>query len=202
VVEAVGPTPGVRALCGLADDVPLLIYTGVTAPQRGVDTMVEALPRLDGVHMALIARPTPNRARLTDLAESLGVSDRLHALPYVPVDEIVPHIASADVGVFPALHNLSHDSDLPTKFYEYAQAHLPMVVSDVRTTAETTRMLGQGEVFRAGDLEDYLRAVRAVLADLERYQKAYDARPDLLAEWLWEPQADALDAVYARLLPS
>ncbi|HET7356806.1 MAG TPA: hypothetical protein VFJ09_09040, partial [Nocardioidaceae bacterium] len=68
------------------------------------------------------------------------------------------------------------------------------------TTAETTRMLGQGEVFRAGDVDDYLRAVRAVLADLPRYRKAYDERADLLAEWMWEPQADVLDSVYTRLM--
>ena len=192
--------PGVRALCGLAEDVPLLLYTGVTAPQRGVDTMIEALPQLDGVHVVLLAKQSPHLERLTTLADQLGVRDRVHPLPYVPVDQIVPHIASADVGVFPALHNLSHDSDLPTKFYEYAQARLPMVVSDVRTSAETTRMLGQGEVFEAGDVEDYLRAVRAVLADLPRYRKAYDEHPDLLAEWMWEPQADVLDSVYTRLV--
>jgi glycosyltransferase involved in cell wall biosynthesis len=161
--------------------------------------MIEALPRLEGVHVALVAKQSPNLERLTGLAAELGVSDRVHELPYVPVDQIVGHIASVDVGVFPALHNLSHDSDLPTKFYEYAQAHLPMVVSDVRTTAETTRMLGQGEVFRAGDVDDYLRAVRAVLADLPRYRKAYDEHPDLLAEWMWERQADVLDSVYTRL---
>jgi glycogen(starch) synthase len=200
VVEPVEATPGVRALCGLGDDVPLLIYTGVTAPQRGVDTMIEALPQLDGVHVVLLARPSANRDRLTNLAEELGVADRVHPLPYVPVDQIVPHISSADVGVFPALHNLSHDSDLPTKFYEYAQARLPMVVSDVKTTAETTRMLGQGEIFAAGDVDDYVRAVRTVLADLSRYRAAYDTRPDLLEEWTWEHQADILADVYAQLL--
>lgn len=197
---AVPSTPDVRSLCGLADDVPLLLYLGVTAPQRGVDTVVEALPQLDGVHMALIARETPNRQRLTDLAESLEVSDRLHPLPYVPVDEIVPHIRTASVGVFPALHNLSHDSDLPTKYYEYAQARLPMVVSDVKTSAETTQRLGNGEVFAAGDVDDLARAIKAVLGDLPRYRAAYDAHQDLLDEWTWEHQATVLDGVYTRLV--
>ncbi|HET7385972.1 MAG TPA: glycosyltransferase family 4 protein [Nocardioidaceae bacterium] len=194
--------PGVRQLCGLADNVPLLLYIGVTAPQRGVDTMIEALPQLDGVHVALVARESKNLDRLTTLADRLGVRDRVHTLPYVPVDQIVPHIASVDVGVFPALHNLSHDSDLPTKFYEYAQARLPMVVSDVKTTAETTQMLGQGEVFAAGDVDDYVRAVKLVLGDLPRYRAAYDARADLLEVWTWERQADILCGVYERLLRS
>lgn len=198
--HAVPSTPDVRSLCGLTDDVPLLLYLGVTAPQRGVDTLVEALPHLPGVHLALIARESPNRDRLTSLAESLGVSDRLHPLPYVPVDEIVPHIRTATVGVFPALHNLSHDSDLPTKYYEYAQARLPMVVSDVKTSAETTQRLGNGEVFAAGDVDDLTRALKTVLGDLSRYRTAYDAHEDLLAEWTWEAQAQVLDGVYAGLL--
>lgn len=198
--DAVPSTPDVRSLCGLADDVPLLLYLGVTAPQRGVDTLVEALPQLPGVHLALIARESPNRQRLTDLAESLGVTDRLHPLPYVPVDEIVPHIRTASVGVFPALHNLSHDSDLPTKYYEYAQARLPMVVSDVKTSAETTQRLGNGEVFAAGNVDDLVRALKAVLGDLPRYRAAYGAHEDLLAEWTWEHQATVLDSVYSRVL--
>lgn len=198
--DAVPSTPDVRSLCGVAHDVPLLLYLGVTAPQRGVDTLVEALPQLPGVHLALIARESPNRDRLTSLAESLGVTDRLHPLPYVPVDEIVPHIRTATVGVFPALHNLSHDSDLPTKYYEYAQARLPMVVSDVKTSAETTQRLGNGEVFAAGDVEDLARAVQAVLGDLPRYRAAYDAHEDLLQEWTWEHQAGVLDAVYGGVL--
>jgi glycosyltransferase involved in cell wall biosynthesis len=197
---AVPSTADVRSLCGLADDVPLLLYLGVTAPQRGVDTLVEALPRLDGVHVALIARESPNRDRLTSLAEELGVSDRLHPLPYVPVDEIVPHIRTATVGVFPALHNLSHDSDLPTKYYEYAQARLPMVVSDVKTSAETTQRLGNGEVFAAGDADDLARAIKVVLADLARYRAAYEQHEDELAEWTWEHQATVLDSVYAEVL--
>jgi glycosyltransferase involved in cell wall biosynthesis len=124
----------------------------------------------------------------------------LHPLPYVPVDEIVPHIRTATVGVFPALHNLSHDSDLPTKYYEYAQARLPMVVSDVKTSAETTRRLGNGEVFAAGDADDLARALKTVLADLPRYRSAYDVHEDELAEWTWEHQATVLDSVYGRVL--
>jgi glycosyltransferase involved in cell wall biosynthesis len=109
-------------------------------------------------------------------------------------------VAPADLGVIPIHHKPNHELALITKFFEYAHARLPMVVSDVKTMAEATRATGQGEVFRAEDLADYLRAVRAVLADPERYRAAYE-RTDVLEQWTWEAQASVMDEVYSRLLP-
>ncbi len=55
-------------------------------------------------------------------------------------------------------------------------------------------------MFRAEDLEDYVRAVKAVLGDPHRYRAAYD-RSGLLKGWRWEAQAKVLDGIYSRLLP-
>jgi len=160
---------------------------------------VETLPQLPDVHVAVVARRSRYVESLADRARELDVAERLHVLPYVPVDQIVHYIQTAEVGVFPARHVVNHDVDLPTKFYEYFQARLPMVVSDVRTTAETTQRIGLGEVFRADDGDDYVRAVKAVLSDLESYHAAIE-RSGLLEEWTWERQADVLDEVYGSLM--
>lgn len=193
--------PGLRALCGVGPDVPLVVYSGSAAPQRGLDTMVEALPQLPGVHTALVVgSPTAPYVRgLRERAERLGVAERLHVLPYVPYDQVVPFLSEADAGAIPIHHWTNHEIALITKFFEYAHARLPLVVSDVRTMAATTRETGQGEVFRAQDTADYVRAVRAVLAHPGRYRAAYD-RPGLLERWTWEAQARELDRLYGRLL--
>lgn len=189
-----------RESCGVGSDVPLLVYSGGAAPQRGLDTMIEALGFLPNVHIALVV-PNPKSAYVTALrqrAAAMGAAERLHVLPYVAVDDIVPFLSGADVGVHPILHFPNHEISLATKFLEYSHARLPIVVSDVKTMAETVRQTGQGEVFEAGNLDDFLRAVNAVLADPDRYRQAYDA-PGLLEQWTWEHSADALDAVYDRL---
>ena len=64
--------------------------------------------------------------------------------------------------------------------------------------AETVERTGQGEVFEAENLGDFVRAVKAVLAAPEHYRQAYDA-PSLLEEWTWENSASVLDAVFDRL---
>lgn len=65
--------------------------------------------------------------------------------------------------------------------------------------AETVRRTGQGEVFVAEDLDDFVRAVEAVLADPARYRAVYD-QPGFLEEWTWAKQAETLDGVYERLI--
>ncbi|GGK25932.1 hypothetical protein GCM10010124_18070 [Pilimelia terevasa] len=199
-ITADGTAPSLRAQCGLAADTPLVVYSGGAAEQRGLRTMVEAMPLLDDVHVAFVvnAPDSPFVTALREQAAALGVAGRLHVHPFVPHDQVVPFLSSADIGVIPIHHYPNHEIALITKFFEYSQARLPIVVSDVKTMAATVRESGQGEVFRAEDAADYARAVRAVLADPARYRAVYET--DLLDSWTWEAQAKVLDSLYSQLL--
>jgi glycosyltransferase involved in cell wall biosynthesis len=198
-----GPAGELRARHGIGPDVPLLVYSGSAAPQRGLGLLVEALPLLPGVHVALVVNQPdgPYVGQLVERARALGVADRLHAGGYVPHDRVVGLLAGADAGVIPIHHWPNHEIALITKFFEYSHARLPILVSDVRTMAATVRETGQGEVFRAEDVAGFVRAARAVLAEPGRYRAAYD-RPGLLAGWTWEAQAEVLDRVYSELVPA
>ncbi|MEO3816011.1 glycosyltransferase family 4 protein [Plantactinospora sp. B24E8] len=200
--EADLATPDLRGLCGIGPETPLLVYSGAVNASRGVDIMVESLPDLPGVHVALVTLTSGSANEASDQlrarAVELGVGDRVHVLPYVRYWQVPAFLSAADAGVIPIHHKPNHELALITKYLEYSHARLPIVVSDVRTMADTTRSTGQGEVFRAQDRADYVRAVRAVLADPDRYRAAYD-RPDLLVNWTWEAQARVLDDVYRTL---
>jgi glycosyltransferase involved in cell wall biosynthesis len=156
---------------------------------------------MPGVHVAFVVnRPDSAYARsLADRAAALGAADRVHILPYVPHDQVADFLSGADAGLIPILHYPNHEIALITKFFEYSHARLPLVVSDVKTMAQTVRETGQGEVFVAEDVEDFVRAATAVLADPDRYRAAYD-RPGLLEGWSWAAQAATMDRVYRRLL--
>ncbi|QOC94832.1 glycosyltransferase [Micromonospora craniellae] len=195
-------TPNLRTLCGIDDVTPLLVYSGAAAEQRGMATMVEALPHLGDAHAAFVVNSPSGRyvQGLVARAEELGVADRMHVLPYVAHHQVVSFLSAATLGVIPIHHWPNHEIALITKFFEYSHARLPMVVSDVKTMAAMVRETGQGEVFTAEDVTDFIRAVRAVLADPERYRAVYD-RPGLLEGWTWEAQAQVLEQVYSRLLP-
>ncbi|MFG3342744.1 glycosyltransferase family 4 protein [Glycomyces sp. NPDC048151] len=201
--DAAEPVPDLRALCGVEKDTPLMVYSGVPLVQRGIDIMVEALPSLPEVHAALVLSKHhwAYVRQMTSRAAELGVADRVHLLHHVPHHQVVPFVAAADIGVSPNHHHQNHEISLNTKFFDYSHARLPMVVSDVKHIAATVRATGQGEVFAAGDTEDFIRAVKLVLADPEAYRRAYDERVPL-DTWTWKEQARVLTAVYERLIGS
>ncbi|WP_235967757.1 glycosyltransferase family 4 protein [Streptomyces mesophilus] len=199
--QAAEPVPDLREQCGIGPDVPLSVYSGAAAPQRGLDIMVESLPRLEGLHVAFVVlRPNSDYMRsLRTRAEELGVSDRVHILPYVPHYQVVPFLSSADIGVIPIHHWPNHEIALITKYFEYSHARLPLVVSDVKTMGDMTVKTGQGEVFEAENVDAYVRAVEAVLKDPKKYRDVYETS-GLLEQWTWEHQAAELDAVYTKLV--
>lgn len=197
------PAPDVRRVVGLPGDVPLLLYSGGLAARRGVATAVRALTMLPGVHLVLVARrDDPGAGELRALAERLGVADRLHLAPYAAPDRVIPYIASATAGLVPILHRPNHELSLITKYLEYLHARLPVLCSDVAEMARTTRSLGVGEVFRAGDTGSFCSAARSLLGDPARYGEAYrpgGAAAAALPGLTWEGQAAVLDGLYREL---
>ncbi len=189
-------TRNIRTDCKIDSQVPLLVYSGAVAPQRGLATVLRALPSLPGVHLALIANP--KNQTVIDLQNQFSeVKDRFHVLPYVPNSELVSYLSLADLGLIPIHHKLNHEISLITKFGEYMQAKLPIVVSDVKTMGAEVRRLGNGEVFVAEDVDDFTQVVKKVLANRHRYQSVYtDA---VLQERSWERQAENLVRIYNRI---
>jgi len=190
----------IRTRAGVPAGAPLLVYSGAAAPQRGLDTMVEGLQSLPETHIVFVVRLPANEyaQSLVEQARQLGVADRLHLVDYVPVEQIVPFLSTATIGVIPAHKWPNHEISLGTKFFEYSHARLPIVTSNLKAMATMVQETGQGEVFLAEDTADYVRAVRKVLADLEGYRRAYDDA-ERLTSWTWERQAEVLDGVYQSL---
>jgi glycosyltransferase involved in cell wall biosynthesis len=196
-----GRLPDVRHAAGLPSSTPVLLYSGGMAPKRGVPTLIDALRELPGVHLVLVARQGDSDVPgLLERAAWAGVAERVRVVPYVTPEQVVEYIASATIGVVPLLHRRNHELSLITKYFEYAAARLPILCSDVREMAATTRRLGVGEVFRAGDAGSLAAAVRPMLADPGRYRAAYlSGEAAELAGGGWERQALVLDGLYRRL---
>jgi glycosyltransferase involved in cell wall biosynthesis len=196
--------PSVRRAAGLAEGVPLLVYSGNIDPDRGVTTLVEALEHLDAsVHVVIVTNaPMDNRyvQTLISVAAERAAGSRLHFVPYVPGEQIIDFLFSATVGVHGLTHVLNHEMALPNKLFDYMHARLPMIVSDVKAMAEFVAGLGIGEVYVSGDAASLASAAERVIADRGRYVAALEADPEILRRYSWEYQEAAIREVYAALL--
>jgi glycosyltransferase involved in cell wall biosynthesis len=202
LVEADHGVTDIRTTIGLADDVPLMVYSGGITRARGVETAIAALPQLPDVHLAVVCVPFVNMKpvdELRGLAASVGVEARVHYLEPVAPQDVSRFLRTADVGLIPILRYPSHEMALPNKVFEYTFAGLPVVTSDMPTLEEFVGKTRIGEVFEAENPADLAAKVSRVLADPIPYREQA-SRPELRREMSWETQAGHLRDLYEELL--
>lgn len=193
----------IRDDIGLGQDVPLMVYSGGVTAVRGLDTPIEALVDLPGVHLAIVSVPhkyTPATKKLVAKAAQLGVGDRVHTLDPVRPDEVAAYLRSADVGLLPSHHFGSHEVALANKVFEYLHASIPLLVSDTKATAEFVEQLDVGRVHIAEDTSSFVAAYTDLMADHERLVRRIADDPDLLKPYAWDRQEAVLRNVYRGLL--
>ncbi len=183
---------------GIDAQSPVLVYVGAAGALRGLDTVIEALPQLPGVHFITVSKESPYIASLRTKATALGVKDRFHRVDYVSADEVSAYVSEATIGISPALHTENHNLGVATKLFEYLHGRIPMLNSDIAAAAAWVTENQLGLVHIAGDVDSFADAVRAMLSDIERFRAPY-ADDALLQKWSWERQHDAVDAMYRRL---
>ena len=197
VSEAIPSSRNLREECGIAEDVPLAIYLGGISPMRGLDVVVNALEKMPDLHVCLVAKRNVHVDALEERAYKFGAQNRLHILPYVPPNEIVDFIKSATIGVVPLLFTINHSSALPSKFYEYSCARVPILGSDVGEIPEVIRRTGVGEVFIAGSDESFVEQLQKMLPQRSEYSSRFAGSE--LEQCTWENQAKVLGEIYDQI---
>ena len=190
----------VRTALGIRQDVPLLVYTGNVKEERGIETLVEALPMLSEVRLALVTNSSGSYvARLKGTAQKLGVAERIHFHPYVPFFNVTSFLRTATAGIHPWPHHPNAEIALPTKIFEYIHAGLPSVVSDNRAMKEFVNQHDCGLAFEAGDARSLAEAVTRVLDRLRSEPSWRQSIQALSPQYSWEAQEPVIAGIYNDL---
>lgn len=141
----------------LADRIRLpyrLVFLGHLLEKQGLQLVIKALPeiaRTFGDTDLLVIGNGPYQVALQELAQSLGVSERVTFLGYVEDEnEVLRHLGSASVGV--ATYLASEDSFTrfadPGKLKNYLAVGLPIVMTQVPYNADSLEKSGCAVVVR------------------------------------------------------
>lgn len=120
-----------RQACKLNASTPLMIYQGVVHHGRGLEPFFHAMELMPDVHLAILG-DGPAMIDLQRRSQQVGVSERVHWLGSVPYDELHAYTCGADAGlclIEPL--SLSYEYALPNKLFEYMNARIPSIVSDL-----------------------------------------------------------------------
>lgn len=124
-----------------------LLYIANDFGAKGAETAIRALaePGMDRCELRMIGEPSPtDRARATELAERLGVGDRVILLGLVEGSLKFTELANADAFVYPTEYDAQ-----PLVLLEAMAAGLPIVASDhggvPETIGEAGWLVGEGD---------------------------------------------------------
>ncbi len=146
----------------------VIAYLGNMARERGIGNLFQALHHLeqDFGHsdwLCLLVGYPVNKSWMEQLAASLGIEDRLVFTGYVPLEEWVAYISTADICVDPGPYNPINNISTTNKMMDYMALSRATVVFDL----EERRVTGENTVLyaRVNDDADLGRQIAKLIED-------------------------------------
>jgi rhamnosyl/mannosyltransferase len=178
---------------------PLVLFVGRLRYYKGLDVLLAAMPAIHG--RLVIVGEGPEADRLRRQSSSLGLDGRVGFAGTVSDDDLIAHLAAADVGVLP--------STLPSEAWgmamvEMMAAGLPVVCTELGTgTTFVNRDDETGLVVAPGDPVALAAAINRVLED-EALRARLGAGASRRAQALFSREAmmAGVRRAYARALES
>jgi glycosyltransferase involved in cell wall biosynthesis len=200
------PPDLIRESTGIPSDAPIALYHGGFSAHRGLEELAESLlePGMEHVHAVYLGYGSIRRA-LDDLAAEPRFAGRMHVLDAVAPVELLPWVASADVGVMaikPSTQN--HRLSTPNKLFESLAAGLPVVVSDfpeMRRIVIDDPAGPLGAVCDPADPASIAGAIRSIVEKPTSERAALRQRCLRAAHerWNWSIEGGRLIGLYADL---
>ncbi len=190
----------IREELGLDQPWPIVVYQGGVQQGRGLERLAHVAANVPDAYFVFIGGGRLD-ASLRSIVSTLRLEERVRFIPTVALAELPSYTASADIGVQPIENTcLNHYTTDSNKLFEYVQAGLPVVASDLPEIRRVVRAHDLGLLVRPGDSASLTEALRVLVAD-ESKRKYYAAQSRKAAAVLnWESQEQELLALYDRVL--
>jgi len=168
-----------------------LIYHGTISQRHGFRVAFQALALLKGsitdidFHLFGIGDDLPH---LKQLAAELGLTEIIHIHEeWVPVEDLLPFLLQADVGLIPLLLDDFTKFMLPVKLLEYVALGIPAICSRT-ATIETYFDDSMVQYFAPGDSLDLRDKILDLHAHPERRKRLAENAKRFLVQHNWNQQ--------------
>jgi glycosyltransferase involved in cell wall biosynthesis len=175
-----------------------VLYQGAYGPGRGLENVLHACHYLHHDVRISLRGYGAFESKLRQIAKSEKISNCRFEQP-VAQDDAIAAASSADVGVVPYLPlNLNNYYTSPNKLFDYIQAGLAVVASDVPYLREIITKYHIGYVFDPTDIKSMAQAINMATrpATLKRLRKnVLNIRP----LFCWENEEEKYLAIFKGL---
>lgn len=175
---------------------PLVLHLGQMRASRGLSHLIRAMTHFPEGHLVFMGYGLHEKV-LTAERDALGLSDRIHFLPPVAPADVVMASRDADIGVTLLEDTcLNHRYALPNKLFDYFEAGLPVVASDL---PEIAAVLASHDAGLTADPADHA-ALGSTLAQAVSESTRLKAGAERASKaFTWEVEEPVFASAFAHL---
>lgn len=165
---------------------------------RGAEEAVEAMRFADGA-VLLILGSGDVVPLLKQRVQELGLGDKVIFKDRMPYQEMMAHTRVSDLGLsLDKDTNVNYRYSLPNKLFDYIQAGIPVLGSDLVEVKRIINEYGVGEVAHSFEPEMLAKQMQQMLLS-EKQQEWKKNAEKAAAELTWEKESEVLSQILDEL---
>ena len=174
-------------------------YVGRLVPEKGITDLLRAAAGLEGEWVVRLLGSGPERERLSDMANQLGIAERTFFDEQIPSLEVPSYLAQLHVLVLPSHTRPNWQEQFGRVLPEAMVSGVPVVGSD---SGEIPNVIGDaGLIYPEGNVEALRAHLQALIGDRTLWgELAERGRERVLAHYTQAQVAAETVAVYRRLI--
>jgi glycosyltransferase involved in cell wall biosynthesis len=178
----------------------IILYQGALNLGRGIEAAIRAMQYLDGAELWL-AGDGDLTAQLKQMVAELKLDQKVKFLGRLPLAELSQITRQADLGI--SLEEdlgLNYRYALPNKLFDYIQAGVPVLVSNLPEMKKIVEHYQIGAVAETHQRKELAEIMKTALFDQEKRIFWKQNLPKAAKELCWENEEKIVRAVYLPYL--
>jgi glycosyltransferase involved in cell wall biosynthesis len=180
------------------DPVRTIIYQGSLNPGRGLEAAILAMKYLPKFRLQIFGEG-PLRKDMENLVKENDLRDRIFFMGRVPLNELSSHTCLASLGI--SLEEdlgLNYRYSLPNKLFDYIQARIPVLVTNLPEMRKIVETYQVGIVSESLDPEKLAGIIQEMMTHDERRMTWKRNLRKAAEELCWEKEAGKLLEIYRQ----
>ncbi|MDP3644724.1 MAG: glycosyltransferase [Bacteroidota bacterium] len=178
----------------------IILYQGALNMGRGIEAAIRAMQFLNGAELWL-AGDGDITAQLRQFVDELKLESKVKFLGRMPLSQLHKVTRQADLGI--SLEEdlgLNYRFALPNKLFDYIQAEVPVLVSNLPEMKRIVEHYQIGAIAETHQRKELAEIMKRALFDQEKITVWKQNLQKAAVELCWENEEEVLRQVYGRFL--